>query len=126
MRQAWTTEQVRILKRHAPQGVRGVRRALARAGVRRTDASIQHKASQLGVSLLEHRTCPGCGREVRRLVGTSGLCEVCNERRRASAREQMADIMRRTEPTKEDADALRRARRAHDRARKRCERARRK
>ena len=102
-----------------------MRRALARAGVRRTDVSIQKKASQLGVSLCRHEACPSCGREVRRLVRGTGLCEVCNERHRASAREQMADIMRRTEPTKEDADALRRAKRARWRAQKGCERARR-
>ena len=51
-----------------------------RTGAIHTPASVQRKASRLGVSMALAEVCPGCGRKMRRLDRETGLCPVCKVR----------------------------------------------
>ena len=102
-----------MLRRYGSQGVdKCVRMIYGRYGVRRTRECVQKKASRLGISLCERATCPVCGRTVRRLRETSGLCDVCHERAFTGPREEMARVK----------DAIDDARRERNRNRQRAHR----
>lgn len=121
--QRWTSGQIQVLRRYGSQGVdKCVRMIYGRYGVRRTRECVQKKASRLGISLCERATCPACGRTVRRLRETSGLCDVCHERAFTGPREEMARVMRESEYTKEEKDALKNAKRERNRNRQRAHR----
>lgn len=121
--QRWTSGQIQVLRRYGPQGVdKCVRMIYGRYGVRRTRECVQKKASRLGISLCERATCPRCGRTVRRLRETSGLCDVCHERAFTGPREEMSRVMRESEYTKEEKDAIGEAKRERNRNRQRAHR----
>lgn len=121
--QRWTTGQVDALMRYGADGVdKCIEVIEGRYGVRRSRECVQKKASRLGISLCERATCPICGRTVRRLRETSGLCDVCHERAFTGPREEMARVMRESEYTKEEKDAIDDARRERNRNRQRAHR----
>lgn len=119
MGKAWTKAEDKVLREYAHTGVHGVARRLkSTCGTRRTPASIQCRASRLGVTLYKHAVCPRCGRVVRRLAPVKGVCPICAAYE-PTANQQRAELARAAEPTREDAQALREARRYQDRQRQR-------
>ena len=118
--QRWTAGQIQVLRRYGDQGVDKCLQVIyGRYGVKRTAAGVRMKASRLGISLCERATCPVCGKTVRKLRETSGLCDVCHERAFVGPRDEMARVMRESEYTKEERDAIRDAVRERNRNRKR-------
>lgn len=121
--QRWTSGQVDALMRYGADGVdKCIQVIEGRYGVLRSRTCVQKKASRLGISLCERATCPVCGRTVRRLRETSGLCDVCHERAFTGPREEMSRVMRESEYTKEEKDAIGEAKRERNRNRQRAHR----
>ena len=74
----WDEAQTEILRQFANLGAEAVAEIIAqRTGAIHTPASVQRKASRMGVSLALAEVCPGCGRRMRRLDRETGLCPVC-------------------------------------------------
>lgn len=122
---SWTEREDATLRAYASLGVRKVSALLREeCGSRRSEYAIQCRASRIGVSLFRHGACT-CGRLSRKL-NAEGLCPVCAARKSASAAQMRAYLMEATRITKEDGDAISKARREGAAARKRCSSMRRK
>lgn len=76
---AWTSKEISYLEDHAGEGAEAIAKALGRSVV-----SVQHQASQYGLSLRLHQICPRCGRPTYRpLSKRTGWCVCCTKERQA-------------------------------------------
>lgn len=116
---SWTEREDAVIRGYASLGVRKVVNQLREeCRSQRTEQAVQCRASRLGVSLFKHGTCPWCGRWTRRLDPMTGLCAICAARKARDANYGRLALVERTKLTKEDDDALSKARRDSGRIRK--------
>lgn len=116
---SWTAGEDAVIRDYASLGVRKVVKQLRdECKSQRSEQAVQCRASRLGVSLLAHGACPWCGRWTRRLDPATGLCAVCAARKARDANYSRLALLERSATTKEDSDAIAKARRESGRVRK--------
>lgn len=107
----WTTKQEQIVIEFASLGAEVIAKEIKeQTGVTRSNDSVKHYASRIGVSLVKYQTCPRCGAIVRKLNRMSGLCKVCNAKKlRDEALVDRAKILKEIEANERDSNEFDRA-----------------
>lgn len=90
----WTPEQDEALRRFAALGAEDCRRMIARyTGAARSTEAVKMRASRLGVSLEERKTCSECGQPMPKGM-RGGLCEACKLQRRIDEQHRYGEFLR--------------------------------
>lgn len=71
----WYTAEIKYLEEHANEGAEAIAKAL-----KRSVRSVEHQASQYGISLRKTWQCPKCGQlTARPLSSKTGWCSNCTK-----------------------------------------------
>lgn len=116
----WTEEQEELLLKYAALGYEKCRKLIYReTGVLRSFEATKRHAYRIG-AINRFLECPRCGRHVKKLIRTTGLCRVCNQKELTlqAKRKRIAieEEVRRTQ--KQEQQDFKKARREYERTRR--------
>lgn len=95
MAKAWTIGELETLAENAHLGAIKCTDALNQQYHRkRTVQAVEKQASRMHISLIEHYTCPACGRVVPSLERKTGYCRICHLQALNAATLQSIDELR--------------------------------